>query len=184
MTTFKGTVESLAPGGGAPEGTVPHWVMCGLCEGMVYAGPGHHTIARECKCGATIVIPTPSRGVVRWDPKRYAQAKDVAYSAARKKALMAVAKEAADKYTSLGFSKDEIADLVAQARVEAEPAVEAAAVQAASDALTEPLVEYTTEPLSPDATKVPVHGRTISDVSDAALRRFNNAGDPNYTGSV
>lgn len=49
----------------------PHWVLCSLCNDMVYAGPGINPIPRECECKATRVVPTEQRGFVQWDTARY-----------------------------------------------------------------------------------------------------------------
>lgn len=52
----------------------PEYVMCPLCEDIIYGGPGVNPIPRECECKATRVIPTESKGIVQWDKKRYAEA--------------------------------------------------------------------------------------------------------------
>ncbi len=48
------------------------WVMCMVCGGVIYGGPGFHPIPRECECGATVVVPLETHGSVRWDQQKYA----------------------------------------------------------------------------------------------------------------
>jgi hypothetical protein len=49
----------------------PKWVMCPLCEDVVYAGPSVWGFDRFCKCEATFVRPTNTRGYVHWNKAMY-----------------------------------------------------------------------------------------------------------------
>lgn len=158
--------------------SIPKHAMCMVCGDVIYAGPGINPIPRECQCKATIVIPMEDRGYVRWDPKAYEAGAKAQAEKTRDRILREAAVAAKEKYSSLGFSEEEVLSAVKDAMEEAKPQANQAYELELANAPKEPDIEYTEEFLDPHATRVMVPELELDKVVQHHMDKLARGEDP------
>lgn len=153
------------------------WVMCPVCDDVVYGGPGMNQIERECKCRATVVIPLKDRGLVRWNGAAYKQAAIDRGQKTANRILREAATAEAEKLTNLGFDEEQVREGAKEAMVRARPEAEAAQKYEVENFPTEPEVEWTEEELSPMATRVYVEEQSLDDIITGQVNTLAERGE-------